>query len=362
MEYANLNIINLDEKYELNNNLVKAEIESYRNNKEIKKLIVDENFRLIENHESFVAGKKLGLKFMKVQRKKFYIDKNNVFPSALLIELTNRCNYHCKMCPRNQLTRSIVDMDIEIFKKIIDEVSNHKIEGLWLYNIGESLLHPNFFEMLDYVSKFKSIRPLWLSTNGSTLSKKTVDKLVISDINFINVSLNALDKETHEKITKVPNYEQVIKNLNYLIDQKNKINKKKPFLRVQIIDLPEMYGRIDEFINEWGPKVDIISINELEKFIGQKEIPTNKEINETKSKNLEPCKRIDRGFLYIFSNNKVGICATDFNCVNCVGDISEKSISEVWTGTKYKKLFDNIKRQNYDEIPFCYACKDKHLA
>ena len=41
-----------------------------------------------------------------------------------------------------------MDMNFITFKKIVNEVSNHKLDGLWLYNIGESMIHPEFFEML----------------------------------------------------------------------------------------------------------------------------------------------------------------------------------------------------------------------
>ena len=66
--------------------------------------------------------------------------------------------------------------------------------------------------------------------------------------------------------------------------------------------------------------------------------------------------------MYIFSNNKVGICATDFNCENCVGDVSKNTIQEIWTGEKYKQIYDDIKNQMYEKVKLCYSCNDRHLA
>jgi len=362
MEYANINLFRLNKDQNIVEKEVERETDSYRTNGQLSAVIVDNDYNIVDNAEAYISGKRLGLKYLESSRIKFMERPNSDFPSAFLVELTNRCNSLCKMCPRNQLTREEKDMDIEVFKKLIDEISMHHIDGLWLYNIGESMLHPQFFEMLEYVNRYPNIYPIWLSTNGTTLDETNAKKLLNSELDFLNVSLNALDEETHKRISPRLDFHLIMENVNNFLMIKKKVNKRKPFLRVQIIDQPEVHHQVKAFVEEWGPKADITSINKLESFSGQKEIPSNKDIIEKPLKNMEPCKRIVRGFLYIFSNNKVGICATDFNCVNCVGDVSIMSIKEIWTGKEYKQLYENIKKGRYDKVPFCYACRDRDLA
>jgi wyosine [tRNA(Phe)-imidazoG37] synthetase (radical SAM superfamily) len=362
MEYANIDLFRLNKDQNIDGNKVDGEMDNHRTNGRLTSIIVDNNYNIIDNAEAYIAGKNLGLKYLESSRIKSIKDLNSDFPAALLVEITNRCNLLCRMCPRNQLTREEKDMDVAVFKRLMDEISMHQIDGLWLYNIGESMLHSRFFEMLSYVNKYPNIHPLWLSTNGTTLNETNANKLLNSKLDFLNFSLNALDEETYKIISPRSKFHIVMKNLNNFLMKKKRMNKRKPFLRVQVIDQPEVHNQIKTFIEEWGPKADIISINQLERFIGQREIPSNKDIIEKPLKNTEPCKRIDRGFLYVFSNNKVGICATDFNCVNSVGDVSTMSIKEIWTGKECKRLYENIKNRRYDKVPLCYVCTDKGLA
>lgn len=363
MEYANIKLFKLKNKEGIDEDKVKEYLKKYRQNKKLKPVLVDNDYNIIKNLEVFLAGKKLGVKYLESSRIKSKFNSTYKFPSAILLELTNRCNLFCRMCPRNQLTRPLMDMDYSTFRKIVDEISKHKLDGLWLYNIGESMIHPKFFEMLDYVSKLGCIHPLWLSTNGTTLNEKSSIRLLNSGLDYLNFSLNALDAQNHKIISGRSNFDLVMHNLNNFIRLKKKLKKRKPFLRLQLIDQPEVHNQLDKFVKRWGPKVDIISINALETFVGQKEIPSNIILRASKyQKNIQPCKRIGRGFLYIFSNNKVGICATDFNCINSVGNLSTMTIKEVWTGKKYKQLYSNITKGNYKNIPFCYSCNDRHLA
>jgi wyosine [tRNA(Phe)-imidazoG37] synthetase (radical SAM superfamily) len=359
MEYANIRIFRLNKELPIDERKVNEEIVKYQETGKMSNIVVDHDYNILSNVESYIAGKRLRLKYLESSRIKSMKKLDDKFPAAFLIELTNRCNLNCIMCPRNQLERPPKDMGADVFKKLIDEISEHKIDGLWLYNIGESMIHPDFFDMLDYLKKYPGIKPIWLSTNGTTLTNWNVRSLLGSKLDFLNFSLNAMDKKTHQNISRVDNYEMIMNNVSRFMKMKKKMGLRKPFFRVQIIDMPEMHNKIDKFIKKWGPKADIISVNKLEKFVGQKEIPTNKDIEDFDS---GVCKRIDRGIMYIFSDNTVGICATDFNCKNCIGDVTYHTIEEIWTGKSYKQLYDDIKNERYGRMRLCKDCHDRHLA
>jgi MoaA/NifB/PqqE/SkfB family radical SAM enzyme len=360
MEYANIRILNLPKRYKADEKKINNEIKNYKKNSKLSTITVDNNYNIIENGESYLAGKKLGLKYLESARVKTEYNPKSKFPSAFLIELLTACNLKCKMCPRNHLQRPESKMDINIFMKLIDEIANHKIDGIWLFNLGESLIHPQFFNMLDYLGKHKGDYSVWLSSNGVLLNEKNSKLLLNSCLDYLNISLNALDEESHKIVSRMPNFNLIMNNLSNIIKMKEKMKKRKPFIRVQIIDMPDVHDKIEKFKNEWGPKADIISINKLESFSGQKGIPTNKNLKDEKLSGV--CKRIERGIMYIFSDNQVGICATDYNHVNNVGNVSKQSISDIWNSKKYRQLYDDIKNQRYDKVPFCYTCRDRELA
>lgn len=73
--------------------------------------------------------------------------------TTIVFELTNRCNLNCIMCPVNRdMRRKKGFMDVKLFKKIIDE--NPQLYCTVLYFRGKSLLHPNFFDMVNYGAYF----------------------------------------------------------------------------------------------------------------------------------------------------------------------------------------------------------------
>ena len=95
-------------------------------------------------------------------------------PSYIWIEPTNNCNLKCIMCPTGT---GMVDvdkgfMDFALYKRIIDEISEYA-SAITLAISGESLLHPDFFKMIEYASSNGT--KVLLNTNATLLTnEKTV--------------------------------------------------------------------------------------------------------------------------------------------------------------------------------------------
>ena len=80
---------------------------------------------------------------------KSYLQKRTVVsggPLTLTIESTAKCNLFCPMCPREQMYFPPKDMDLALFKKIIDE-SKEYLEFAVPYGVGEPLLNPEIYEI-----------------------------------------------------------------------------------------------------------------------------------------------------------------------------------------------------------------------
>ena len=88
------------------------------------------------------------------------------YPSQAQIEITNRCNLTCKMCPRDYFNLLKEDMPLETFKKIVDRLEN--ITLLTLTGWGEPLVHPHIFEMITYCKERS--HKVKLTTNGTLLT------------------------------------------------------------------------------------------------------------------------------------------------------------------------------------------------
>jgi hypothetical protein len=70
-------------------------------------------------------------------------------PLTLAIESTAKCNLFCPMCERETIYFPPKDMELALFKRIIDEVKDY-LEFAVPYGAGEPLLNPEIYEMLAY--------------------------------------------------------------------------------------------------------------------------------------------------------------------------------------------------------------------
>ncbi len=98
------------------------------------------------------------------------------------IELTTRCNLRCRYCPSPQKLRPHEDMAWDTFEAALDMVKFFVRQGtqteLSLTGIGESLMHPRFFEA---VAAARAVigpqRKLVVTTNGILLDDKACEVL-----------------------------------------------------------------------------------------------------------------------------------------------------------------------------------------
>lgn len=69
-------------------------------------------------------------------------------PIAALVELNNICNLNCPMCESNEASREKGYINIDLFKKISEELKELGINSIGLHTVGEPLLHPEIVEII----------------------------------------------------------------------------------------------------------------------------------------------------------------------------------------------------------------------
>ena len=186
------------------------------------------------------------------------------------LELTNKCNFHCEFCPSDSQTRLHGYMELSLVKKIFDEISQKKIvKQVDLHLMGEPTLHPKLDEILAY-AKSKNVQ-VSLTTNGSTLVKKRVPKLLDSISGQIVASLMTPTKETYKIRGDVRlSFDRYINNFQLLIKEHLKKISRGDKIEYQIIirimvtnkvkegatKVLESSKDIQENYNEWSSFVE----------------------------------------------------------------------------------------------------------
>ncbi len=176
------------------------------------------------------------------------------FPRRIEIELASICNLHCTYCPRKYVEGLNGFMKFSLFKNLIDQIAIYPHRILVLHRRGESLLHPNFVEICNYVKgKFKEIQ---LATNATVLDD-VKSRAIIDSLSFISFSV---DIPSVFNQTRLPaEYHKVEANiLRFLELNQGKI--KTQVSMVKTIDTPS--ENVEIFKKIWNGRVDWIRIYE----------------------------------------------------------------------------------------------------
>jgi Fe-coproporphyrin III synthase len=105
----------------------------------------------------------------------------------LYIELTNRCNFSCRMCFRNNFAAPFGAMSDRVFDALLETIRTlPRLERALVGGIGEPLLHPRFREVIVALKARGAI--VDLQTNGVLLTNELIDFLLDQDVDQVITS------------------------------------------------------------------------------------------------------------------------------------------------------------------------------
>ena len=282
------------------------------------------------------------------------------FPKLLSIELSNACNSNCIMCPRTELTRKIQHMPTEILEKIVRDCRGKPLRKINLFWFGDSLTNPKFIDQLKMIRSALPGVILNLSTNAELLTKERSDIILQEGLlDRINFDVDGITKETYESIRRGVNFDVVMKNVHYFIDEKNKLKVRKPCISVTIIRMTKTCSEIDDFKDYWQNHADKVEVNDYNTWLGSK---PDFNVGDTLEKSREgsfkyPCVHPWEE-LVISANGKAGLCCLDYDLKAEVGDVTKQSIEKIWKGKQMTEYRNYIMKLNYHMVEPCKNCNN----
>ena len=278
-----------------------------------------------------------------------------VFPPMVFAEITNVCNLNCIHCPYSYISKQKFykprHMQLDIYKKIVNEVALYKGAILRLVCDGEPMTHPNFLEIVSYAAQ-KGISPVCLNTNGTLLDEGNTLE-ILKYVDLIEVSLDAIHKDTYEHIRRRADFEKTKFNVLRLIELRNRLNSKAKIM-VSIIEQPESRGEIEEFVEYWSPRVDRV-IKRAYTSIGGL-VDKNKPKIDIKQERW-PCPLI-WSRIFINVDGFIKFCVEDWLDKTTISHINYQGIKAAWGSLEYERLRDCHLSGKFQEIPYCRKCVD----
>ena len=300
-------------------------------------------------------------------------------PIKIEIENVSRCNYRCKMCQVSDWPKGkrAEDLSFGDFKNLIDSLPGLvevKIQGMGEPTLGRS----TYIKMIEYLRS----KNIWVRTvtNASLLHKSDFfKKLIDSDVNEIQISVDGANKEVFEKIRDKSVFETVVANcklINTYCEEKG-IVRTKMWTVVQKDNVHQLHDLLDLAYEMKFKHVvftlDITGFGNKDVYDRNLGLSVESLINDSLLDSLIK-KGSDLGInVYLWSTshkyNKKSICSESFSKPYVSSDMrvvpccvianpetydlgSANNIKDIWNG-------DNLKtfRQSHIDGNIPYVCK-----
>jgi len=285
------------------------------------------------------------------------------FPSQIVIDVTERCNLACIHCGHEEYSQGPLytgkHMSDDIHDKIIQEVST--VSGDILQYIryaaaGEPLLHPNIFDFL-YSAKKKSGKRISLTTNGTLLTDQAIDSLLQTNIDIIDISIDAFSEKSYKEIRRKGNYQKVVKSVQKLLKQRSLL---KSSLRVVVtfIEQEKNLGESKNFKLFWeNAGVDYVIIRRLHSSGGYISEQAERMHDILKNYARRPCL-YPWERLCVSPKGDIGFCPVSWSHTNHFTNLETSTLAEAWQGKFMQRLRVAHLDNDYKHFPLCSSCPD----
>jgi radical SAM protein with 4Fe4S-binding SPASM domain len=270
-------------------------------------------------------------------------------PLTLAIESTAKCNLFCPMCPREYLYFPPRDMELSLFRKIIDEAKDF-LEFAVPYGTGEPLLNPDIYEMIAYCKKLGV--PTGISTNATVLSEAASRKLIDAGLDYLIFAFDGATPETFEKYRKGASFEKVRDNILTFLRVKKEL-RSRIFCVIQVVKLKDNVGELADLVRMWRVDgINEVRIKKDEVHIEGTAIPGDR---LSRPPLRHPCYLLWRGPMYIHYDGTVYPCCYIYP-KEPVGNVRKQFLSEIWNSERMVRLREAHIRHNLSEYGPCQNC------
>jgi len=339
---------------------------------------------LAENQASIFAGRKtpftasqiVGSKPLTIEMpSEEELNQFAQFPDMVVLAVAYPCNAHCPNCPYSPESSDIREsygdaqfMSPELFMKVADECGlaarNNWLPGgvggfIRITGGGEPMLHPYGMTKLIEYAMHAGAR-VYLNTNGSLLKDDDINRLLACNIDNIEISVDAADRDTYAIVRKGLDCDNLIATVKKLVARRNE-TKSKTTLEVSVINQQIVAGTIEEIEAFWYDLgIDNVIVRKFLTWGSSTTIDPNH--------SADPIAYLDRDAkvpcpdpfhrLSIDSRGKVEVCSFDIIGRTNMGNALESSIRDIWRGTMYEWWREKHRSGRGGDIPLCAECPD----
>lgn len=177
-------------------------------------------------------------------------------PRYAQLEPVGQCNLRCTMCSIQFRQDGppfgpLAFMAWETFTHLIDGLDT--LEELHLQGLGEPMMHPRFFDMVEYAAA----RGITVSTNTNLhlLNARRAERCITSGLDAMHISIDGATAQTYEMIRIRGHFDRLVANIERLQEVRARLGSATPHLRLVMVIMRQNLAELPDLVRlaaSWG--------------------------------------------------------------------------------------------------------------
>jgi len=260
------------------------------------------------------------------------------------VELTNRCNLRCGMCPMGSLKRAEGDMPWWLVQKVASDFRDNGITVRWLHEMGEPLLYPRLAEAIELFPGCS------VSTNCMVLDADYGRELLDTSLWRIRLCVDTVSRETYPQVRQGGDFDTVVENIRTFLEL-----SKGADIRVEIQKMVSLQSSHE-------------TVRDFEEFFRLDRYPQAVVIEKT-CEGLDTSDATDlheayygcfQGYPFrwfvVLADGTVTHCCYDYDGDQPIGDMKTQTVREILASDAIPRYMEAFRARDFATLPRCGEC------
>ncbi len=248
-------------------------------------------------------------------------------------------------------------MPRRILRRIVEDMRAFRepLKMLQFIGWGEPIMNPHLAETVTYARELGIANDIELATNAALLTPELSERLVVSGLGLLRVSIQGLDTASYAEACRTDvTFEKIVENVRIFYERRRDCR-----LYVKIMDVA--CGDADgvrRFHEIFDPIADAAVVEHYVPFFETRDhYERIAPLTRTGDPEI-PFAICPFPFytLYVWPSGKVGPCSSCSGNPLVLGDLNEETLYNIWSGSRRAELLHH-QISNRNEIPECRDCR-----
>jgi hypothetical protein len=245
------------------------------------------------------------------------------------------------------------EMSAEQAIRLVRELSALDDARLTLAGVGDPLLSPGVFEVIDAAAAAGVA--VHVETELLCPDPLPVRRLAASQADVVSVHLPAIDATTYEAVMGVDGYRRVLENLQAFVTERAARGSGVPIVAPLFTKCPANLAEMEPWYDQWLRAVGSAVITGPSDFGG---LMPDIAVADMAPPRRRPCVRL-ASRLTVLSDGSYVACELDAQGRQPLGRVGEDSLQEVWQ-RRMAALREQHRCGNWAAHPMCGGCREWH--